>query len=126
MSRQKPSEEEVIALLHSRMDEAQAELVKDMTTLLESGLGNNIDLHPVRRKWWKFWKPKYSYPELESKMELKVKPGMSLPIESNGQVVKVRSSPEYDPDRKVKGGQMVRTMPRQLRKIKNAQETKAE
>lgn len=39
-----------------------------------------------------------------------------------GRVVKITAPPEYDPDQKRTGGRMVRRMPKQLQKMKEAQE----
>lgn len=84
-----------------------------------------------RKHWWQFWRSRATTLDdvmKEAQEYHKVIQDLSgVPNAfKGGRVTKVKSAPEYDPDRKVKGGQMVRTMPRQLRKIKNAQETKAE
>lgn len=48
--------------------------------------------------------------------------GVVSPDEKQGRVVKVKGAPEYTPERSRVGGQVVKTMPRGLRKIKEAQE----
>lgn len=47
-------------------------------------------------------------------------------IEPKGRVVKHTAPASYDPDRKRKGGGMVKRMPRQLQKIKEGQEAPLE
>lgn len=41
---------------------------------------------------------------------------------TKGRVVQVTSPPVYDPDQKAHGGRVVRVMPKELKKIKEAQE----
>lgn len=127
----KSKDKEVQDFLKIKYDEAIQSLVDDANKKIEhlfEGPFDGLDSilgKPIKRKWWKFWAPKYTYPDLESDIKLNVDVGKSMPVRS-GQVVRVKSAPVYDPDYKAKGGHVTRTMPRQLKKLKEAQEARTE
>jgi hypothetical protein len=75
-----------------------------------------------RKHWWEFWKPKYRWPDLESKIDFIVDPKASIPAPLHGRVVKATARPEYTPDAKRTGGRVVRAMPQEIKRIKEGQE----
>lgn len=83
--------------------------------------------HKYRRYWWQLWLPKWTLVDEAIENEEAIADLSGTPeVFKGGRVTKVKSAPEYDPDNRVKGGKIVRTMPRQLRKLKEAQEAKTE
>lgn len=52
--------------------------------------------------------------------------GELMTEQPKGRVVKATARPEYTPDTKRHGGRVVKQMPRQLRKIKEGQESNGE
>lgn len=91
-----------------------------------------------RKYWWQFWLPKTVW-IVDDNNVLRLydpikdrdlgKPGFEsiyyrgepLGAKAGGRVVKAKSRPEYDPTPRT-GGRVRKTMPRQLRKIKEGQE----
>ena len=66
----------------------------------------------VREYWFQFWRPKLETAIAETP-----------PEEPNkGRVLKSTHAPTYDPFQKTKGGRVVKAMPRNLQKLKEAQE----
>lgn len=119
-------------MIHQKLDLVAVEKVCQKALIaLRAGLLDQYNLAAIelvelvrvknRNHWWELWKPRYRWPQLESAMNIKVEPGSSLP--TRGRVTKVTSPPEYDPTKKVKGGRVTKTMPRQLKKIKEGQES---
>lgn len=47
-------------------------------------------------------------------------------VKKRGRIVKVTARPDYEPDKSTHGGRIIRTMPRSLKKIKEAQEKHVE
>lgn len=72
-----------------------------------------------RKHWWQLWKPKYYYPQLEGVFDLEVDIARSIP--KQGRVIKAKTAPEYEPGLSNKGGRVVRHIPKQLKKMKEAQ-----
>lgn len=114
------TEEEVIALVQEKMDEAMKDMVTVLSEQMDGMLGINIVRAKNRTHWWQFWKPKWRYPQFESDIKVNVEPGSSLP-KREGRVIKAKSQAEYEPNISTKGGRVVRQIPRQLKKIKEAQ-----
>jgi hypothetical protein len=55
-----------------------------------------------------------------SNIDFKIDLDKSMP--AHGRIVKATARPEYDPTNRPKGGRVTKTMPRQLREIKEGQE----
>lgn len=79
----------------------------------------------MRQHWWQFWLPKYSWLQVQGKATVltdnDVEPGDMLTVNNSGRVVKAKSRAEYEPNITTDGGRVVRTVPKGLRKIKEAQ-----
>lgn len=72
----------------------------------------------MREHWWQLWRPKYLWMQ---QPDVTLSDNIAVG-ESTGRVTKVTSPSEYGPNKKVKGGRVTKTMPRQLREIKEGQE----
>lgn len=118
------TEEEVIALVQEKMDEAKKSMIAEFSKQMDGVLGLNIERVSNRKYWWCLWMPKWRYPQLESDIKVSVEPGTSLP--KQGRVVQAKTQAEYTPGASNKGGRVVRQIPRQLKKIKDAQDGKNE
>lgn len=85
----------------------------------------------VNKKWWQFWLPTYAN-IADDVVRQAVLPSTadsvlnSKELPKRGRVVKVAAPPEYTPSAKHSGGRVIKAMPRQLKKIKEAQEKVAD
>lgn len=82
---------------------------------------------PVNKKWWQFWLPRYVDVAEEVIKGATLPSAVDCTLNSSafqkGRVVKAATPPDYDPDQPATGGRIVRVMPKQLKKIKEGQES---
>lgn len=76
------------------------------------------------KKWWQFWIPQYV--DIQEALIRDAQLSITTDAINNtsilgGRILKTKSS-QYTPDNNIQGGRVVRTMPRELRKIKEGQE----
>lgn len=77
-----------------------------------------------RRYWWQFWLPKQSIADQNVELKQFVTKLSGTPDVfkgKSGRVIKAKHSLEYEPNISTKGGRVVRQIPKQLKKIKEAQ-----
>jgi hypothetical protein len=81
---------------------------------------------PINKQWWQFWLPRYADIDasiVENAITPKRLDSILKGEQLQGRVVKSFSPPAYDPKHVTrKGGKVLKIMPRQLKKIKEAQE----
>lgn len=68
----------------------------------------------MRKHWWEFWRPKYVW--MVQKGDMLVADNVQ-----QGRVIKAKTAPAYEPGQSNKGGRVVRHIPKQLKKMKEAQ-----
>ena len=82
-------------------------------TNLETGRVPQVD---TRRRWWQLWKPKYVW--TQTKGEMLSENTIATP---KGKIVKAQPA-KFTPNNNRQGGRVVKAMPKDLRRMKEAQE----